>query len=690
METIGDRIREKRKQLGLTQLELAEKLNVTDRAVSKWEQGEGDPSVSLLPEIARIFDITLDYLMTGKQEFSISLDDMDIDKRAIFLIKNDDVDNFIKYGYLQKDIIFKEERYDFVNIRNNTKILNAIYENKSINIFKKCVEKSLKLNNTIGEQSKVPLINGDLDEYIKMCALSNCVDGLKQIDLKYFVIGIKTDVNNMVPFHISPAITPALYRYRSYVLAESTLDYIFSCCKTSKEVVDYMSEIEFYKDNNRKVYLMTDYIIYELYKNGLFEKLNNVITQLEEYNIFAEQIYNESIVGKYSGKKVREGAIYFTNQGEYLQAIVTPINLALNLARKNKDFVWLKKFNFYNKKLLAQIPDLKINILKDKEITLMELENDKNTPLEELLKLKYVTNNIVNIYDFLRKDYGLNKEEKSERIKEKISQIKKFEKFIKSYYFSAYELILDCLEKQDKDLLLSFSLDLGYEKLRDAVIKNDINLIKMIANKLFIPTEKELKEINGTLRYNQGKNEKFIFIELKERKFNGLVNKDYYLKLLYQLCNLPLNLFNESISLATLQEVKKQIINEQIKIYEEEYEKITQEKAIEEQYIKISTELDREYLLSELKKGEADKVVVLLCKRLQIILQHKYKLSGDLLTMIDSFINKQENEILKEKFEILHKLRMKRNNIVHAETRDFEISIEEINKCIELLDEMSQ
>ena len=148
-------------------------------------------------------------------------------------------------------------------------------------------------------------------------------------------------------------------------------------------------------------------------------------------------------------------------------------------------------------------------------------------------------------------------------------------------------------------------------------------------------------------------------------------------------------MFNESISLATLQEVKKQIINEQIKIYEEEYEKITQEKAIEEQYIKISTELDREYLLSELKKGEADKVVVLLCKRLQIILQHKYKLSGDLLTMIDSFINKQENEMLKEKFEILHKLRMKRNNIVHAETRDFEISIEEINKCIELLDEMS-
>lgn len=65
METIGDRIKSKRKEAGMTQLELANKLNVTDRAVSKWEQNEGNPDISILPRIADLFNVTLDYLMTG-------------------------------------------------------------------------------------------------------------------------------------------------------------------------------------------------------------------------------------------------------------------------------------------------------------------------------------------------------------------------------------------------------------------------------------------------------------------------------------------------------------------------------------------------------------------------------------------------------------------------------------------------
>ena len=65
METIGDRIKSKRKEAGMTQLELASKLNVTDRAVSKWEQNEGNPDISILPRIADLFNVTLDYLMTG-------------------------------------------------------------------------------------------------------------------------------------------------------------------------------------------------------------------------------------------------------------------------------------------------------------------------------------------------------------------------------------------------------------------------------------------------------------------------------------------------------------------------------------------------------------------------------------------------------------------------------------------------
>lgn len=47
----------------MTQIELAEKLNYTDKAVSKWERGESVPDVSVLLRIAELFDVTLDFLV---------------------------------------------------------------------------------------------------------------------------------------------------------------------------------------------------------------------------------------------------------------------------------------------------------------------------------------------------------------------------------------------------------------------------------------------------------------------------------------------------------------------------------------------------------------------------------------------------------------------------------------------------
>lgn len=48
---------------GITQLELAERLNYSDKAVSKWERGESIPDVTVLMEIANMFGVTLDYLV---------------------------------------------------------------------------------------------------------------------------------------------------------------------------------------------------------------------------------------------------------------------------------------------------------------------------------------------------------------------------------------------------------------------------------------------------------------------------------------------------------------------------------------------------------------------------------------------------------------------------------------------------
>ncbi len=64
--TLGARISAGRKRLGYTQEEFSEKLGVTPQAVSKWENDASCPDIQLLPEIAKIFGISVDELLTGK------------------------------------------------------------------------------------------------------------------------------------------------------------------------------------------------------------------------------------------------------------------------------------------------------------------------------------------------------------------------------------------------------------------------------------------------------------------------------------------------------------------------------------------------------------------------------------------------------------------------------------------------
>ncbi len=62
----GAIIRELREKKHLTQAELAEKLYVSDKTVSKWETGKGYPDISLLEPIAKVFGVSITELMSGK------------------------------------------------------------------------------------------------------------------------------------------------------------------------------------------------------------------------------------------------------------------------------------------------------------------------------------------------------------------------------------------------------------------------------------------------------------------------------------------------------------------------------------------------------------------------------------------------------------------------------------------------
>ena len=67
-EKTGQLITELRKEKGMTQKQLAEALNVTDKAVSKWERGLSFPDISMLEPLSELLDIAIMELLAGERQ----------------------------------------------------------------------------------------------------------------------------------------------------------------------------------------------------------------------------------------------------------------------------------------------------------------------------------------------------------------------------------------------------------------------------------------------------------------------------------------------------------------------------------------------------------------------------------------------------------------------------------------------
>ena len=63
-------IRDLRMKMGMTQKNLADLMNISDKTVSKWERGLGLPDVSLIVELSDIFGIKVDTLLTGRMNIN--------------------------------------------------------------------------------------------------------------------------------------------------------------------------------------------------------------------------------------------------------------------------------------------------------------------------------------------------------------------------------------------------------------------------------------------------------------------------------------------------------------------------------------------------------------------------------------------------------------------------------------------
>ena len=87
--TLGEKIRKARIENGMTQEQLAEKMTVSRQAITKWESDKGIPDISNLKLLARILNVSIDYLLFDGDEFDLIAirEEIDLSKYGKALIK---------------------------------------------------------------------------------------------------------------------------------------------------------------------------------------------------------------------------------------------------------------------------------------------------------------------------------------------------------------------------------------------------------------------------------------------------------------------------------------------------------------------------------------------------------------------------------------------------------------------------
>ena len=104
--SFGKRVAFLRKKNEMTQIQLAEKLNVTNKAVSRWETGEGYPEITLLKPLAEILNTNVDYLLSNESNQSGELNKLNQ------LGESNSTDRFLDSEKKRRNDIFKNENQE--------------------------------------------------------------------------------------------------------------------------------------------------------------------------------------------------------------------------------------------------------------------------------------------------------------------------------------------------------------------------------------------------------------------------------------------------------------------------------------------------------------------------------------------------------------------------------------------------
>lgn len=743
MQTIGDRIKKKRKELNLTQLELANKLNVTDRAVSKWEQNDGNPDFSLLTSLAEILNVSLDYLITGKEK-EINLDDRDAFKRMEYLIKKDDVDNFVKFNYIKKTNQKHDNAVFGSDIRfgnsNLTCLNNAVwvklFENDASKIINKCFDMFVELNTT--EVSAAVLVVDFMNDFVKYAVKLDRDDVLKCIGARYFSVGdvYKTRYGKKeipplrghrqthnVPLYIE-TYDNFMSSFVGFGISKELFIEILSSREKAPKCYKYLTSPEFYISSNRfgrKIIAYTSYdsdMIDALIEIGSFDKVREFAKVYGELLNSLELDKNfESITGSFA---VRQNFVHGRVMTFTMSQIETcikkgEVELVNIMIAHNKNVIskYISASSSYGR--IVQ----NIAVLSESEVNRKIALGRDDLSDNDRLSLECVNNHII-VPSKLRKS----------------NDLKFIRKVLDNNAYHYYEFVFNCLTKDNIKLLFEFFVDNDLTDMAAKLMVGSSAYKEILSScfHLFIkdPNNKDNRGYNYDKFVNLIKVQNLIGFEAltqEERQHIRVYHSDEYgrqtskmeycqkytfqneFKRKYGEFSTYAGCLEDNPIITHIKELKESIYESVVNRLAAE--KKAQEEAVERE--KIAKGLTKDYFENLLATGGTELFYIKLCSLLDAIFKFDYHYEGEefsarmnahfaklealapksrdcddgwgymvLDTEYEKSIVKPEAQKIAHLRDIINRLRIQRNNIAHSEKNAVvELNTKELKECLD-------
>ena len=622
--SIGKTIATLRKAKGWTQVELAEKLNVSDKAVSKWESEAGLPEISQLPTMATLFGVTIDYLLTGKtpEKEIVTI------SKAELCAKTDDVS-------------LAEEVKDLPHDENNKKIVDYILQYQSLNVFTKLCEIDSSFINRFKMLDAMRLA-------VVSNSLSILVGKVFSVDRNCkFTFENEDEIKSLLPVEDKEYFR----NYQDQCNCLIPRDF-FTLLVTDKRVNETTLNTFLSNQNGRECvwYHAFPYLIDEAYKNGNDKLLLKLLDISRKNNAIAYETIDPIVIYDSSYDYVLNYFFIASKYGNKGHGLVRVLESTIKAALEKGDFDMVQEFNNINidvenfvttkfRREHESVTKSKCYIATSDEIRVAKLKLDKSVSRTDLEIQSAIHNGIVDIKE----------------VKE-IADFKAVKKALNDYPVHPFELVYRMYQQQKWRELFEFSVDYDINRLSDAILYQNKEDIEENILEIWTKDNQPYNRLKS-LCFNNNE----LYVSRSEISYGSRTNHNQ--KSIQEVIDYLNDVRQRIISELSNKFDKEKIVGELTKDYfYSELSKGNKELVIIKLCVRMEAILKYDYNY----QGDFSEMLDRFCGQ--------FNTYDDEMNNYDPYTP-----------DMLNRLRRQRNSIVHSEKTDKPMSDYDIKQCIEYI-----